>query len=91
MHKLLKRTMAIVIGAALCLAGVGCSGEKETISGGWNDIVINEGKPVTRSEGSSSYDQYRTDRTAAHRFSFHSGYHRRVLRDVSECNGKMGV
>lgn len=47
MHKLLKRTMAIVIGAALCLAGVGCSGEKETISGGWNDIVINEGKPVT--------------------------------------------
>ena len=33
MHKLLKRTMAIVIGAALCLAGVGCSGEKETISG----------------------------------------------------------
>ena len=47
MHKLLKRTMANVIGAALCLAGVGCGGEKETISGGWNDIVINEGKPVT--------------------------------------------
>ena len=47
MHKLLKQTMAIVLGAALCLAGAGCGGEKETISGGWNDIVINEGKPVT--------------------------------------------
>ncbi|MFQ7034407.1 MAG: hypothetical protein ACLRTQ_01250 [Candidatus Borkfalkia sp.] len=43
MHKLLKRTMAI--DAPRCPAGVGCSGEKETISSGWNDIASMKENP----------------------------------------------